>query len=687
MNTKMREESQDLEQSFKQQKLDQNSTLAIQATNSSSIVCKRSVERLYTQPLKMNLDVEESKGCKEYIKYFVPKSIRCTPCINRGYWLRMHAIKSTIDSIVGETEDEKVVILNLGCGFDPLPFQLLDSTNRQNEKNLGRLSFLDIDYPDLISHKKHLIDSTPELKSIVGSWSESDRIKGALEAEKYTLVPCDLNDIDDFNALIQACNHLQDASLVKIFVAEVSLAYMESENADAIIEICSRQPRSHFVVLEPLVPAGPLEPFSRQMLQHFIKNSTPLRSINSYQTLSAQHKRFQRLGFQSTKMQNMLDVWNSVSSETKMIIDQIEPFDEYEEFLMYCHHYILGHSTNHQDFRAKCSSVTTEKTVEKMTLRPEMNINAVRIKDMNLLQRKFGSSTLLPSGQILYSHGSYASRLDNTLLIDPVLNTAQFVVSNSCQPTARMCHTLIALNNELCVLVGGRASPSRAHDDIWLLKKTELSQWVYEKALVLPESRYRHSTCAIDQERVLIYGGHTTGAAFLIYDSQKNELTVPTIDGEIPSLASAALSYDLPSSTGVIIGGVGKDQNIDGGLRRFHYDTNSNKITLTKRVLHPLLQRCGAKSQYTNSDTILIAGGTNSNMLLDRDTTIIEVNIDNEQITRRCVPEHLWKAGFPLLVGFEMQKTPDSMIHIFGGGAVCYGFGSVWNGWLKLKIM
>ncbi|CEP64750.1 tRNA methyltransferase PPM2 LALA0_S13e02168g [Lachancea lanzarotensis] len=667
------------------QKQRKNGEVAIQATNSSSIVCKRSVERFYSQALDMNLNVDQSKGCIEYFKYFVPKTIRCTPCINRGYWLRMHAVKSTIDFIVKQTQGEELVIVNLGCGFDPLPFQLLDPENRQNEKNMGRLSFLDIDYPDLIAHKKRIIDAAPKLKTIMGSWNVSPRVTGGFEAQNYALAPYDLNDTDNFDVLINACN-LQDASVVKIFVSEVSLAYMKSTKADTIIEICSRQPRSHFIILEPLLPAGPCEPFSRQMLQHFRSNNTPLQSVSLNSTLSAQHERFQRCGFHFTNMKNMIDVWNSLPSGTKKKIDAIEPFDEYEEFLLFCHHYVFGHSTNDRYFPMKGLPVLKRQAVEKMSLLCHMHLKSLMVDKLNLLQRKFGSSTLLPSGQILYSHGCYASRLSDTLLIDPASNRVEVVSSVSHQPSARMCHTLTALNDELCVLVGGRGSPNKACDDIWVLRKTEQRQWVYEKVLDLPESRYRHSSCAIDDERVLIYGGQTAGDAFLVYDSGKNELSVPIIDGEIPSLASAPMTYDQPSNTGVIVGGVGKDQHIDGCFRSFHYDKCLNKITLTQEFSHPLMKRCGAKALHTSSDTILIMGGTNSCMLLDRETTMIEVNLRDNQLTTKAIPEQYWQADFPLLVGFEMLQCLDSTIHIFGGGAVCYGFGSVWNGWLKLKI-
>lgn len=76
----------------------------IQQTNSSSIVSKRSVEKLYyaDQPA--------------YFRHFVAKFKRRSPLINRGYWLRMRAVEHTVEGFLTEVTDRRKVIVNLGCG-------------------------------------------------------------------------------------------------------------------------------------------------------------------------------------------------------------------------------------------------------------------------------------------------------------------------------------------------------------------------------------------------------------------------------------------------------------------------------------------------------------------------------------------------------------------------------------------
>jgi len=73
-------------------------------TNNSSIVSKRSVEKLYYT------------GQKEYFRYFVRKFQRRSPLINRGYWFRMRAIEKTVSAFLTQANGKTKVVVNLGCG-------------------------------------------------------------------------------------------------------------------------------------------------------------------------------------------------------------------------------------------------------------------------------------------------------------------------------------------------------------------------------------------------------------------------------------------------------------------------------------------------------------------------------------------------------------------------------------------
>lgn len=78
-------------------------TKKLSKTNNSSIVSKRSVERLYyPEP--------------HFFRYFVKKPQRRSPLINRGYWLRMYAIEHFTKQFLEEPSEKKKIVLNCGAG-------------------------------------------------------------------------------------------------------------------------------------------------------------------------------------------------------------------------------------------------------------------------------------------------------------------------------------------------------------------------------------------------------------------------------------------------------------------------------------------------------------------------------------------------------------------------------------------
>lgn len=74
-------------------------------TNNSSIVSKRSVERLYYP------DEPQS-----WFRFFVKKFQRRAPLINRGYWLRLLIVDVTLRDFLKQPSQKRKVIVNLGCG-------------------------------------------------------------------------------------------------------------------------------------------------------------------------------------------------------------------------------------------------------------------------------------------------------------------------------------------------------------------------------------------------------------------------------------------------------------------------------------------------------------------------------------------------------------------------------------------
>ena len=94
--------------------------------------------------------------------------------------------------------------------------------------------FVDVDYPDLMQKKCDVISRTPQLRDFLGPHdgplNHGDII---LRSEHYLAIGCDLADITRFDMLL--ANEVPMSNCLVLCTAEVSITYMESNAADALI--------------------------------------------------------------------------------------------------------------------------------------------------------------------------------------------------------------------------------------------------------------------------------------------------------------------------------------------------------------------------------------------------------------------------------------------------------------------
>jgi tRNA wybutosine-synthesizing protein 4 len=198
---------------------------AIIGTNDYSIVSKRSVEKLYY--------AEEP----EFLRPFVGKFKRRAPLINRGYWLRMKAIEQVVKHFLDENTGKRKVIVNLGCGYEPLPFRTL----WKYSDLCHDLKFVDVDYPQLIQKKVEIIRKNGTLFGHLGTQgvtAEHDLSPSILLNDaKYCAVGCDLGDTKTLDQVFKTELQLEKQSI--LFLGEVSVVYMEVKKADELIKWAS----------------------------------------------------------------------------------------------------------------------------------------------------------------------------------------------------------------------------------------------------------------------------------------------------------------------------------------------------------------------------------------------------------------------------------------------------------------
>ncbi|AQZ11758.1 PPM2 (YOL141W) [Zygosaccharomyces parabailii] len=626
--------------------------VAIQGTNNSSIASKRSVELLYHPKMDFNKDVNNGQSL-EYFKWFVPKASKRSPCINRGYWLRLYAIRSHLDHIA-ETTQGPVVVMNLGCGFDPLPFQLLDERNGSSKPYWKRFSFVDVDYPELIEEKLNVIEQSEELRTIVGP------PKGTGKFEMYSLVPCNLNFPDSFEQLVQSLG-----ACTTVFIAEVSLAYMSPKHADKIISLCSAASPSHFLLLEQLTPASSEEPFAHQMLKHFAKNRSPLLSVIDYPTVESQKERFKQLGFPYIDARDMFQLWCSLDEGTRKMLQEMELFDELEEFHLFAHHYLILHAAT-EPFELN--------SFPQYTGLQKTDITDVSIEYLNMdTYRKFGASVFDSNrGSVLYFGGATPNRVNETMSIDA--NGACELLLCENNPPSRVSHTFTFTDIDVAVVIGGRKNPVQGLSDTWFL---DLRSQKWKRGPSLPEPRYRHASCQVDRGQVLVLGGKTTGAPALLLNAFLNSIQI--VSAEIPLLISPAVDYNLVSQVGVLIGGSLDETNFSDCLYLFTYENNNIKII--NKIRNSVFCRYGSQVKFITDSELILVGGTGPT-LFGAANSIILININSGKIRGIRLPHPL-----PMLVGTSLEWEPSSrQLFVIGGGATCYGFGSVWNRGLTIRI-
>nr|WOG36249.1 uncharacterized protein [Candida metapsilosis] len=687
----------------------------VQGTNNSSIVSKRSVEKLYFPTIQPELGT--------WFSHFVPSSRkdRRSPAINRGYWIRMESIRRTVYKIIesgykrGECSDcggQRVVnVVNLGCGFDPLPFQML-SMGEEGDcaaaaaaaaaaawGNGCDIKFYDIDYPDLVDEKLKLIEKSNEIKQLIGDGVQNE-IMYKLNTSNYKLIGCDLKNLSQYQQIInQLFSKGNDSGgkALTIFIAEVSLAYMNPKYANPVIEISSGVPDSNFIILEQIMPDGAHNAFATKMLYHFAHLRSPIQCVESYPTKSQQLHRFKQY-YKFAEVRNLFENWQWVidddGDEIKRKMMQVEEFDEWEEFILFCQHYVVLHATNDEKQLVYEERLTPDYQVDGEEMEEfevdedvKLTIDERFTNQLELLQVKFPACSRLHD-KVYLQGGLKQTRTNETLVMDYAAGTIKRQEQSDDIPTPRMCHCLTNVGGSL-ILTGGRTRPSDVKDDVY---KFDGESWSLVGHLDAP--RVRHSTVAVNEDVLLIFGGlseDATATPFILFNTITNKVIPLDLRGEyIENLNSATMVYNQDKNEGYIYGGFNECHlpNVNDRLYKFTIDFESNQVRLSIILQHLMFARIGSQAQLINNGSkLLIIGGVSSETILTHATNILSLQLDN---LRFKSVEILTRTEFvqypPILIGFGLVRLSDEVSLIVGGGAVCYSFGSCYNCVYRLEF-
>ncbi|DAA73021.1 TPA_exp: Leucine carboxyl methyltransferase family [Trichophyton benhamiae CBS 112371] len=621
----------------------------VMGTNGSSIVSKRSVERIYYKE-------------PHFFRHFVKSSPRRAPLINRGYWLRMYAIEHTVIEFLKEATGRPKLVINFGCGFDPLVFQLLS----QNPSLCEDTIFVEIDHHKMMLEKWEAIQSSPELKELIPDAVSSSEDGPVIRAKQYIGIGCDLGNLSELEQTLKSEVDTSKCSI--LCTAEVALTYMAVKAADALISWAARlSDDTQFGLLEQFFPDGPDHPFARTMIAHFTKWRAPLQSIHIYPALAQQEQRFLKVGWKQARARSLWEAWSDpsfITAGTRASLDQFEAFDEWEEIALFASHYFLlrASPTHHRRFGALFS---------------------------------FGDQIGFHAGL------GQQARLSST---DTYVQSDAAYAHVKCVPReslpARICHTITQVSNNRWLLVGGRTAPSKALNDTWLM---EGDRW--RQSCPVPTATFRHSATAVilpsGEEGVLVYGGKTSNGTvsgeFSLWrnNSGIETWTVLSKNGSSCMPRFGSVLSSIGKGRGVLTGGMSQDGIVLDDFWTWEIstdDTGEIYIRLTDEkarleVSHPQISkwvsRFGSTAHRLGGSLVLI-GGIAVNGCIPHEYEILTLDLsvfEYDDTSELSVPI-AWRSPVyarPLLVGHSSILVGGGRILIVGGGAVCFAFGTYWN--------
>lgn len=372
------------------------------------------------------------------------------------------------------------------------------------------MKFVDVDFPDLLRKKQRVVLNTPELSAplshVDDAGARSPNV--LLCSDRYIQIGVDLRDVAALEAALASVLDVKDCHF--LFVAEVSITYMDTSAADSLVKWAATLGQAaEFCLLEQILPDGPGHPFAIQMCQHFDKLSCPIKSVATYQTIPQQRERFVSRGWVQVEAQSLWSAWSGnsfLTSTDRQQLDQVEPFDEHEEFALFASHYLLLHARSYSDRAiAADDSISLSHTPTK-----ELEATFSKLPGQHGLRRfgaamtvknHFGNESIINCLGVGNNH-----RLSSYDVYCRGPSDVHISPTGSPQPVSRMCATVTDLGHS-ALLVGGRASPTRPMNDCWIFNKNG-RKW--ERTYDLPVPLYRHSACRLgDSSLVLVLGGRS----------------------------------------------------------------------------------------------------------------------------------------------------------------------------------
>jgi tRNA wybutosine-synthesizing protein 4 len=279
------------------------------------------------------------------------------PIINRGTWSRVFAIENNIEKILSAMDECNnqihVNIINFGCGFDTMYFNL--------KQKFNNFKYFEFDYPEITSKKIKLIKRSNLLNNFItiGNKSlsiETDKLKNDLQNENfrlttntrdYFLIDCDIINIEKINE--EFCKIPEfDYSVPTIVICECLLVYMKKDISINILQNLTNNFKNIILIEYDLI--GSDDNFGKEMITNLLNRDIKLNGFEEVPDIKSQLERLLKSGFKTCQVLDMLEYYNKyIDSTEKRRIEKLELVDEYEEWNLLQMHSCFGYGTKLED--------------------------------------------------------------------------------------------------------------------------------------------------------------------------------------------------------------------------------------------------------------------------------------------------------------------------------------------------
>ena len=465
------------------------------------------------------------------LKHFCKKLSRRTTLINRVYAYRVKLVRKLLQDFL-DSFHGKIQVVNIGCGFDSGMF-----VSKLSEEH--DLQYFELDLAQVLERKEFLLRKAMELKDDEINTNFIEMI-----LQRTSFVPCDLSNPSlTINLLL---SRGFSPNVPTLFIAECVLQYVNPGESFSLLQQLSEHFQSAASPAAVVIfdQARPDDAFGEVMQRNLKKRSSELHGIARYCSAHALLKRLVDAGWNAicAPLLDAIDFLRQSDEADFARMQNLEDFDEFEDYFETCRHYCLSVGTVNMQHTANIFTSSIKDLSRCWT--SEISVESACVDSLNGLassiQRESGIQfagyghvsigyTSALQGSRILTFGGFSKkghRTDSARIfsVQRKSEVNQWFQEN--KPGARMHHALCELfsvqlwNDALqaksvnfvlktnsinihrtnqILAFGGRGSPRSAFNDTFIFDcdSERWSKLQFSPDDPIPSPRYRHRMVSI----------------------------------------------------------------------------------------------------------------------------------------------------------------------------------------------